>query len=291
MPLGPSGMFYSGLAGLVGMTDPQVLTMEAMRQEHCESADAARPFVSAKHGIHTCSLVEWWFVFDPEGASQPPPPPEARDALAAAKAALGLAAHKWPLEAERTVEIDRNTGRAPEGAWLPRKPESRTSLRLEERKRLVNGQLRKVGEGALSPEEFVAARLYTGPMGDKYDLVCAALGTRQLAGLPREARVGVVSAEAEAQLLRPGSGTRDALATLWTSACEGNTYTTTLTTLSHAIGKLGRISKAGAPLYRPLDAPSALPPALLGGGFGPPLDAPTRRALCLLYTSPSPRDS
>ena len=50
---------------------------------------------------------------------------------------------------------------------LGTKAEARSSPKFKKRSDGINGQLKRAGEGALSPEEFIAARLYTGPMGDK----------------------------------------------------------------------------------------------------------------------------
>lgn len=49
------------------------------------------------------------------------------------------------------------------------------------------------------------------------------------------------------------------LAILFESACGGNTYPATISTLATALGKLGRISKVAAPLYRPVGSAYTLP--------------------------------
>ena len=112
-------MFYSGLAGLIGVPDPSVLTMEAMRAEHCDGPDHATIFLAATSGIRTTSLVEWWFVYDPEQEGLDEPRSKAR--LHEARRQLGLPSHRpWPQEPHRHVWIDPKTGRPPDGAWVPR---------------------------------------------------------------------------------------------------------------------------------------------------------------------------
>ena len=227
---------------------------------------SATIFLAATSGIRTTSLVEWWFVYDPEQEGLDEPRSKAR--LHEARRQLGLPSHRpWPQEPHRHVWIDPKTGRPPDGAWVPRKAESRLSAKFEERRRRVNGELRKVGEGAISPEEFLAARLFTGPMGDKYNTVLRALGAHKIGAMRRDDQLAFMSEGSLEELMQPG-GTRDTLARRFEETCHGNTYTATITTLSQAVGKLGRIVRGATPLY--LQVRDGRPPA-------PPPPPPRRR--------------
>ena len=265
-PLGVSTHFYAGLAGLVDTPDHEVLTMEAMRREHCDGADNDNAFISVG-GICTTPLIEWWFVYDPE--QQLNDAPEVKARLADARIALGLKAGKWPIEPPRDIYIDQNTGHAPDGAWVPRKAESRMTQKMRQKISKVNGQLVQVGETAFTPEEFIACRLYTGPMGDKYSLVLNAIGAQKSAELSEQERAQFLGTTADAALLpEDGSeqGTYKLLASYFAVCNKGNKYTATLTTLSNALGKLGRVPGKSTPLYKPISELSEVPASLLTPG-------------------------
>ena len=263
VPFGPLPLFYGGVAGLIGTPDPSTLTMEGMRDEHCASADTAIPFTAAeRHGTTSTPLLEWWFVYDPELREAPE---EATAALAEHRALLRLPPHRaWPAETRRAPPVDSRTGRVADGTWVPRRPESRMGTKLEERRRKVNAELRKVGEAAVTQEELIAARLYTGPMGSKYGIVLAALGAQKAWEANRVAEGSAVGGAAAAAI----AAARAPLWEAYEARCAGNTYTTTLTTLAAVVGKLGRILRSPpTPLYLPIGSRGG------DGGGGLPFDA------------------
>ena len=98
-----------GLEQLVG--SPAVDVLDAMRQEHCESADSTEPFTEPTYGVTTTPRVEWYFVVDPTAALD----------------ALGLAA--YPAEAPGTIH----------GPARPRQPTPLTSF--DATRAMLNEQL------------------------------------------------------------------------------------------------------------------------------------------------------
>ena len=67
MSFGGMDSFFGGLEGLVGPPLPQL--HEAMRREHCMSADSHLQFRSLNYGVQTTSNIEWLFVSSPDEAS------------------------------------------------------------------------------------------------------------------------------------------------------------------------------------------------------------------------------
>ena len=128
--------FRRGLAGLLVMAapaDPSEL-LRAMIAEHTAAADADTAFEVRNYGTVTSSRIEFFFVTDPS--------PNRLDRLRL---------REWPQE-PKLIAAGRD-GRRP----LPIR-----SFRAA--RRTVDAQLRTGGEAPLSVEEFVAARLYTGPL-------------------------------------------------------------------------------------------------------------------------------
>ena len=123
--------FFGGLEALVGAPNPCLI--EAMRKEHCVAVDSQRDFVTPNYGITTTSQTEWLFVTDPlDGLSE-----------------LGLA--DWPSEQVRVQD----------------EMERRQPLPLsyfDERRAEVNARLAEEDVAAVGEAEFVACRLYTGPL-------------------------------------------------------------------------------------------------------------------------------
>ena len=176
--------FYGGLETRVGAPNPNLHI--AMRLEHCTAADSADEFMTSNYGISTTPEIEWYYVVDPQaGLTQ-------------------LQRASYPQET-RDIEDDhkRSANPSPLGELLPRLASK-------------NGELRQRGEPELLEEELVAGRLYTGPMFQKYNLVCRAAID--------EAPSCVVSD--------------------FESSCKGNRYTTTLHVLNSLVVKCSKLTKA-----------------------------------------------
>lgn len=127
-----------------------------------------------------------------------------------------------------------------------------------------DARLAKQGIDALSDAEFIAARLYTGPMFVKFNTVLRAL---------------------------PGNS--PPLSKRFESMCEGNRYEASLHLVSAAIAKLGRIQKA-QPVFR---APGGVLPDSFwrfneyngrGGIEYAFLSATTEREVAMEYAAQSP---
>ena len=106
-----------------------------MASEHCRAADADIIFEAPNYGTRTTSRIEWHFVTMP---------------TAAGLDACGIS--EWPAER-------RNMGAA---GGAPRVAKSLEEYEPEWRR--VNERLRVVGISPLQRDEFIALRLYLGPM-------------------------------------------------------------------------------------------------------------------------------
>ena len=188
--MGTLDTFFGQLHGLVGL--PAATTLPALRVEHCERADADVTFEVGNYGTSTTSAQEFCFV-----ASATPAPTETRNVY------------------EVGTDVDRRR--------QPRPVKSYAAARAQ-----ADAKLALLGVASVSDAEFVAARLYTGPMYLKYNTT-----------------------------LRAVPGKDVALAKVFERLCCGNRYEATIHLISAAIAKLGRIQKA-QPLYR---APGGVVPA------------------------------
>ena len=65
---GSLSTFFSGLDGLI--VPPSPYLAETMQREHCNATDSSSQFIANNYGTKTCSLVEYYFVADPEGGRQ-----------------------------------------------------------------------------------------------------------------------------------------------------------------------------------------------------------------------------
>jgi hypothetical protein len=148
----------------------------------------------------TTSQIEHSFVFNPD------------------KGLRKLRRQAYPAEAAGTLAAERLRVPTPLAAF---------DAALAER----NAQLAALDVPQLQPAELAAARLYTGPMYLKYNLV--------LRGSHADADVSW----------------RQQLAVL----CMGNPYTTTLHAINSAVSKLAKLTPAGK-VYRGM-ARSVLPPS------------------------------
>ncbi|GBG30847.1 Ecto-ADP-ribosyltransferase 5 [Hondaea fermentalgiana] len=174
----PMADFYKGLSGFIGQ--PKSLIAEAMEKEHCDSADSHIEFETNHSGIITTSEIEWRFVVDPHNGLE----------------TLGLDA--WPAEDGRS----QVKGREP-------LPLSAFESKVEE----INAQLAELAVPGLTTDELIACRLYTGPMGLKYNKMLRGYTTPQ-----QPWRMEFVN-----------------------EFCKDNRYPTTIHVLHSAVCKLGKL--------------------------------------------------
>ena len=171
--------FVGGLVKLVG--EPIGHRMLGMKQEHGAAADSHVEFEVGNYGTRTTSQLEWWFVVEP---------------TAARLDALGRSA--WPSDVKlREDPTMRHRCRAP----LPLGSFGAQRAALNERLRELHTEV--------TDEEFIGARLYTGPMFMKYNTV-----------------------------LRGVHGKVPFFQTCFEKLCLGNRYVTTLHVIASALSKL-----------------------------------------------------
>jgi len=179
LQLGDLDVFYRGLEGLVGSPSPKVY--QGMEREHF-GVDCDM-FDMPNRKAKTNSAIEWRFVACPEQGAD---------------------------------------GEGAEFLPYPKPDNSRQPLpfsHFEAALAQLNKELANAGfQQSVSKEEFIAARLYTGPMYLKYNAV--------LRGLQFE-----FAKQSFDQL------------------CKGNKYTTTLHAINSAIIKMSKLTKA-AKVYR-----------------------------------------
>ncbi len=181
---GPVEEFFRGLEYYLG--PPRKLQYEAMVKEHCESADSDVEFFADNYGITTTSKIEWNFVADPSE-----------------KNLKKLLLEQWPQE---TTLKD---------VKLRRRPKAIDDFEgdLDE----INAKLYKLGLPRMTIVEVIALRLWSGPMGVKYNKMIR----RYTAG-HREGQEWRVELEKK--------------------LCLGNKYSTTIHVIQSAISKLGKIN-------------------------------------------------
>jgi hypothetical protein len=190
---GKLNSFFEGLEGLIGSPNPNLL--DAMAHEHCAGPDAKLMFTTFNYSISTFSPWEWYFVYDPDKGRTEVLPPD----------------QDWPCEQYPVAVVPRSEIRR------YRKAQSLASFDLVMRDK--NQKLELEGAKKLQTVEFVASRLYTGPMFMKYNTALRMCGKD-----PRFVE--------EFKKLN-----------------HGNMYTTTLHVINSAIVKLGKIT-AQSKVYR-----------------------------------------
>ena len=292
---GRAPLFFGGLAGLVGR--PRADRRQAMEEEHCQGKDKHELIHARNYDTTTFAEAEWYFVTDGK-----------KWEAVWGKRADGVEAERALRTAVKHVK-DPKTGVetpcAPEEPDLEKRGRCRRQRDISwyyegdgrrERERW-EAKLREAGvaeaQCTISQPELIAARLYTGPMFSKYNLVLRGMGdvldaehSNELGGwvLGRE----VADADADPQRARPSGQKLEVLdadrnvigglrasfhiknlerATLGRCVLgdagrlrfEGNMYTTTLHTLDVIIRKLARVTEV-KPLYR-------------GNGYGAKLPA------------------
>ena len=185
--------FYDGLEVAVGMPNPDLF--ESMRREHTKRSDSDIWFTTSNYLCHTSSCIEWYFVVDP------------------ARGKEVLKRKSYPSEQAEGLERRK----------LRNERELDTfDVAISD----VNNRLRLHAQRPLRKEEFIASRLYTGPMFQKYNAVL---------------RANVGDAEKTPQWMKDN----------YQQLCKGNRYTTTIWVLNSAIVKLKVLTPAAC-VYRGL---------------------------------------
>ena len=180
---GPLEDFHRGLEFFLG--SPKKLLYEAMEKEHCGSTDSDVEFFADNYGIKTNSKIEWNFVIDPSK-----------------KNLKKLNLNKWPLE----TKLDHEHWRKP-----------RPIDYFEDDLAGINVRLQRLGMPRMTIIEVIALRIYSGPMGTKFNKMLRTYTAGHLEG--QEWRV-----DEERRL------------------CLGNKYPTTIHVAQSAISKLGKIN-------------------------------------------------
>ena len=164
VPVEARAAAYGSIEVALGPPPPD--PSDRMRQEHCDAADAELPFIPSGGGEPTTSMLEYWYVVDPQGGL------------------VRLGRRAWPA------------GRA--------MPQSASSF--ERLREVVNGKLRAAAELELEMRDLVAARLYTGPLACKYDAALRALHEPTASGaLATAASAGRAAAAASSAASGPAS--------------------------------------------------------------------------------------
>ena len=180
---GPIEDFHRGLEPVLGPS--KKLLFEAMEKEHCESVDSDVSFVAGNTGVSTTSRIEWNFVVNP---SQ--------------KKLEELHLTEWPKETSLEPKLRR----------VPRHIDD-----FEQDLAEVNIKLQRIGLPRMTLMELVALRIYSGPLGVKFNKMIRSYTAGHRAG--QEWRL-----EEERKL------------------CLGNKYSTTIHVIQSAISKLGKIN-------------------------------------------------
>ncbi|KOO24567.1 pbs lyase heat-like repeat protein [Chrysochromulina tobinii] len=175
--------FFAGLEAVVGAPSPQVL--EGMRRDHCENDDSTIPFETPNYKMVTTSKIEWWFVVDPE------------------RGLKEMRLESWPAERPDTLH----------GSAQGRREIPTSEFEAERANR--NAQLRSLDAQPLEFEEFLGARLYTGPCFVKYNTTLRGLQS-SIAWFKQT----------------------------YAKLCRGNKYTTTLHVINSAVIKLSKLTMA-----------------------------------------------
>ena len=126
LQLGGLDKFYGGLEGIVGAPNPQI--DEGVLHDHCGMADATIRFDMPNGKMTTTSTIEWRFVSSPENGAD----------------GKGSPFEPYPNQTKA------------------RKPLRYEAFDAELKER--NEALVREGQAPLGREEFLSARLYTGPM-------------------------------------------------------------------------------------------------------------------------------
>ena len=262
LQLGDQAIFHEGLDGFLGPPNPNL--KESMKNEHCESPDSTLEWVVKNYGTRTTPKREYWVVADPS--------PERM-------VELGL--KEWPKEDQTKLRAFKSTAphrETPPGApsrRLQKRAHTTPPLAAEHRGRLVrpfsafqgeynqkNAQLKAQGMEKLQKVEFYGARLYTGPMYEKYNFVLRSIGK-----LRTESQAEVTKDDIEIELkseLKSGAED-DSPITNSRITTKGNLYTTTL----HVINSAGASPPPAVPPHARIKQTCTMRPSIeakhLGG--------------------------
>ena len=205
MAFGGLDAFFGGLEAQIGPPQPKVFA--GMEAEHLRGPDAQVAWTTANYGLRTTAADEWRFV---------------------------VCAEATKSEESEEMLPDRSRCRTPTPlAVFERAAEAR------------NEALREAKQPPLTTDEIIGARLYTGPMFEKYNGVMRGLRSgvpfleRQLVrlcALPQTLQTYDAACEAS-----EGAGSGDAFST---ALAATNTYVTTLHVINSSIVKIGRLTTA-----------------------------------------------
>ena len=149
---GQLSSFFDGLEGIVG--PPSVSLQEAIEREHCTSSDSTELFEAQNYGTKTCSCIEYHFVhYGADGVEMVEKNhPKARHLLVEVPSKDGRTLYQYPAEKQTKL----TSGAKP-----------RTSLsytELEAKLMGKNDELVQLGSQPMGKQEFLSARMYTGPV-------------------------------------------------------------------------------------------------------------------------------
>jgi hypothetical protein len=190
LSFGGRAEFFEGLESFIGTANPKI--DETMRKEHAEHADSDKDWGTANYGITITSYIEFQFVCDHECKDEK---------LENVWKKLGI--FTWPVETKNLPDEERG-----------RQPVSLVSFKDELNEK--NDELKRINMTCLQLCELVGARLYTGPMFEKYSAV--------LRGGSLTAKQPPMPVDKFEQL------------------CQGNRYPTTIHVLNSAVIKMSKRS-------------------------------------------------
>eukprot|EP00900_Chrysochromulina_parva_P005340 jgi/Chrpa1/14807/Chrysochromulina_OHIO_Genome00005838-RA len=203
-------------AGLGDIRRPdEQVALHAIREEHTAGADAKLRFTADDLAQPTFALAEYWFVADPinglksAGLVEWPP-------FHSRRAAVPV-----PSEPYHPTTLSAATART-----ILRK--GKTWAQLSPAVQEVNARLAELGHAPLSSAERITARLFTGPMGQKYDALLK-------------------------HATHPSADNMRRCDEL----CAGNGYRVTLALLHNTLSRLALLGPTGTPLYRTLTCTEA----------------------------------
>ena len=157
--------FFGGLEGLVGA--PRNNMLDAMVADHTKRADSRLPFTTGNYGITTTSNIEWRFVYEPDQSQAEQESGEGEgeqgegegEEAGTHTSGVEVISSAWPAESEARLP-NRAHCRKP-------RPLSEFTEAMDEK----NAQLQAVKQPPMTTEELIGARLYTGPLFEKYNAV------------------------------------------------------------------------------------------------------------------------
>ena len=150
--------FFDGLEGIVG--PPSVSLWEAIEREHCASSDSHDDFTAPNYGVRTSSCIEYHFVhFGAEGLEVLKKDHPKAMRLLVASTKDGRNVYAYPAEDPDKLKSGDSDAVS---AAKPRTPLSYTDI--EPKLMGKNDELVQLGSEPMGKEEFLSARMYTGPV-------------------------------------------------------------------------------------------------------------------------------